>query len=86
MSAPYKSISTDQAPSAIGPYCQATVHNGTIYCSGNIPFDPKTMQTVEGGVEAQTQQGVCQARHEGDERLLSIADSTLVLFASLLQP
>lgn len=54
---PYKSVSTDKAPSAIGPYCQATVHNGTIYCSGNIPFDPKTMQCVEGGVEAQAQQG-----------------------------
>lgn len=57
-SAPYKSVSTDKAPSAIGPYVQATVHNGTIYCSGCIPFDPKTMTLVEGGIEAQTQRAL----------------------------
>ncbi|CAO1619535.1 unnamed protein product [Parajaminaea phylloscopi] len=56
--APYKSISTDKAPSAIGPYVQATVHNGTIFCSGCIPFDPKTNACVEGGIEAQAQQSL----------------------------
>lgn len=57
-SAPYKSISTDNAPGAIGPYVQATVHNGTIYCSGCIPFDPKTMALVEGGIEVQAQRAL----------------------------
>lgn len=38
--------STDKAPAAIGPYSQATSHNGTLYCSGQIPLDPKTMEIV----------------------------------------
>lgn len=56
--APYKSIATDKAPSAIGPYVQATVHNGTVYCSGCIPFVPETMTCIEGGVEAQAEQAL----------------------------
>jgi len=48
-------IATDAAPKAIGPYCQAITHNGLIYCSGQIPLDPKTMKVVEGGIEEQTE-------------------------------
>ena len=33
-----KIISTENAPAAIGPYSQAIVHNGMVYCSGQIPF------------------------------------------------
>lgn len=54
----YQTISTPDAPSAIGPYSQAVVHNGTAYISGCIPFDPKSMQCVEGGVEAQAQRAL----------------------------
>lgn len=35
-------ISTDKAPSAIGPYSQATLTNGLIFVSGQIPLDPET--------------------------------------------
>ena len=35
-------ISTEKAPAAIGPYCQATVHNGMVFTSGQIPLDPAT--------------------------------------------
>ncbi|NIT55222.1 MAG: reactive intermediate/imine deaminase, partial [Aliifodinibius sp.] len=38
--------STDKAPAAIGPYSQATSHNGILYCSGQIPLDPDTMEIV----------------------------------------
>ncbi|MDV9033030.1 RidA family protein [Pseudomonas sp. RAC1] len=48
-------ISTSQAPAAIGPYSQAVLVNGTLYMSGQIALDPKTMQLV-GGIEAQTRQ------------------------------
>ncbi|MBN9580714.1 MAG: RidA family protein [Afipia sp.] len=48
-------IATDDAPKAIGPYCQAIVHNGVVYCSGQIPLDPASMQVVAGGIEAQTE-------------------------------
>ena len=57
-STPYKTVSTSDAPSAIGPYSQATVHNGVAYISGCIPFDPATMTLVDGGIEAQTQQAL----------------------------
>jgi len=54
----YQTISTPNAPSAIGPYSQAVVYNGTAYVSGCIPFDPKTMQCVEGGIEAQAERAI----------------------------
>lgn len=47
-------IATDRAPSAIGPYSQAIVAGGFIFCSGQIPLDPATGQLVEGDVAAQT--------------------------------
>jgi len=47
-------ISTPQAPKAIGPYSQAVAHNGIVYLSGQIAFDPATNQIIEGDVAAQT--------------------------------
>ena len=47
-------ISTDIAPSAIGPYSQAVISNGTAYLSGQIPIDPATGQLIEGDIVAQT--------------------------------
>jgi reactive intermediate/imine deaminase len=41
-------ISTANAPAAIGPYSQAVRAGNTVYLSGQIPLDPKTMQIVEG--------------------------------------
>ena len=41
-------ISTPNAPSAIGTYSQAVNVNGTVYLSGQIPLDPETMELVEG--------------------------------------
>lgn len=49
-------ISTHSAPAAIGPYAQAIVHGGVVYCSGQIPLDPASAQVVEGDVAAQTRQ------------------------------
>ena len=45
-------ISTPQAPAAIGTYSQAVRVGDTIYLSGQIGLDPKSMQLVEG-IEAQ---------------------------------
>ncbi len=47
-------VATPNAPSAIGPYSQAVVHGGLVYCSGQVAFDPATMEIVDGGVEAET--------------------------------
>src|ERR1700736_2719822 len=49
-----KIISTSDAPAALGPYSQAIRVGSTIYCSGQIPLDPKSGQIVSGGIDAQT--------------------------------
>jgi 2-iminobutanoate/2-iminopropanoate deaminase len=49
-----KTVATEHAPKAIGPYSQAVVHNGMAYLSGQIPLDPATGQLVEGDIAAQT--------------------------------
>jgi reactive intermediate/imine deaminase len=46
-------IHTDKAPQAIGPYSQAVRAGDTVYLSGQIPLDPKTMQLVSGDVDAE---------------------------------
>lgn len=39
-------VATSQAPAAIGPYSQAVVAGGMVYCSGQIALDPATAQMV----------------------------------------
>ena len=51
-----KTISTDRAPGAIGPYSQAIVANGFVFTAGQIPLDPATGDIVQGDVVAQTEQ------------------------------
>ena len=49
-----KIILTNEDPAAIGPYSQA-VRSGTfLFCSGQIPLDPKSGQIVPGDIDAQT--------------------------------
>jgi 2-iminobutanoate/2-iminopropanoate deaminase len=48
------SISTDHAPAAIGPYSQAIVVDGWVFCSGQIPLDPGTGELSTGTVAEQT--------------------------------
>ena len=52
-------ISTENAPAAIGPYCQATVHNGMVFTSGQIPLDPATGAIAGTTIEEQAHQ-VCR--------------------------
>ena len=58
-----KSIHTNQAPAAIGPYSQAIEANGMIFASGQIPIDPATGQFVEGGIQEQTRRALTNARN-----------------------
>ena len=46
-------ISTEKAPKAIGTYSQAVKVGDTVYLSGQIPLDPKTMMLATGDMEAQ---------------------------------
>ena len=53
---PKEPIHTTRAPAAIGPYSQAIRSGSTIYLSGQIPLDPKTMELVKGDIRAQARQ------------------------------
>ncbi|HWQ14402.1 MAG TPA: RidA family protein [Roseiflexaceae bacterium] len=48
-------VSTTSAPQAIGPYSQAVVAGGLVFCSGQIPLTPEGAP-VEGDIAAQTRQ------------------------------
>ncbi len=48
-------VHSDAAPKAIGPYSQAVVAQGFVFCSGQIPLDPVSGELVPGGVEAQAE-------------------------------
>lgn len=51
-----RSIHTDDAPAAIGPYSQAIAASGYLFSAGQIGLVPGTGDMVEGGVEAQARQ------------------------------
>jgi 2-iminobutanoate/2-iminopropanoate deaminase len=52
---PRKSVSSDRAPKAIGPYSQAVWTGNLLYCSGQTPINPATGQLLDGDISAQTQ-------------------------------
>ena len=51
-----KSVTSQDAPKAIGPYSQAVWTGDLLYCSGQTPIDPLTGKLVAGGIAEQTQQ------------------------------
>lgn len=73
-----ETISTDQAPQAIGTYSQAVRCGTTVYLSGQIGLDPDTMQLVGGGIEAQIRrvfdnlQGVARAAGGGLDKIVKL--------------
>jgi 2-iminobutanoate/2-iminopropanoate deaminase len=52
-----QAVSTEHAPPAIGPYSQAIIANGLVFCSGTAGIDPVT-GTIAAGIEAQTEQAL----------------------------
>ena len=73
-----KPISTPDAPAAIGTYSQAVRAGDTVYLSGQIPLDPKTMKIVEGNFEAQARRvfdnlrAVCRAAGGDFDRVVRV--------------
>ena len=51
-------VSTPAAPKALGPYSQALVAGGFVFCSGQIPIDPATNSIEAVAVEDQTRQSI----------------------------
>ena len=66
-----KIIFTDKAPAPIGPYNQAVLVNNTLYTSGQIALDPKTMELVLDDIETETKQVM-----ENMKAVLAAADMT----------
>lgn len=54
-----KTVQTENAPKAIGPYSQATVSGGFVFTSGQIPVNPETSRIECDTIEGQTEQ-VCK--------------------------
>ena len=69
-----QTISTPQAPAAIGPYSQAIRVGNLIYTSGQIPIDPATGVFVEGGIKEQTRQSLTNVKAILQEAGLSMAN------------
>lgn len=73
-----KTINTDRAPAAIGPYSQAVVAGGLLFVSGQIPLDPQTGEVVSGGVPAQAKQvlenmkAVVEAAGSGMDKVVKV--------------
>ncbi len=51
-----KTVQTDNAPAAIGPYSQAVRHGNMVFASGQIPLDPVSGEIVGTDISAQTRQ------------------------------
>ena len=49
-----KTIATEKAPAAIGPYSQGRISGNLLFTAGQIPLIPETMEMVTGPIEAQT--------------------------------
>ena len=77
-----KTIHTNDAPAAIGPYSQAIEVNGFIFASGQIPIDPSTGNFVEGGIKEQTKQAITNAKNilkEAGTDLAHVVKTTVYL-------
>ena len=78
-----QAVESDDAPSAIGPYSQAVVSDGWIFCSGQIAIDPVD-GSISGGITEQTHQAlrnlsaVLEAAHSGLDQVVK----TFVRFQS----
>lgn len=81
-----KSIQTEKAPAAIGPYSQAVDSGcGLVFVSGQLPIDPLTGAFPEGGVKEQTRQSLLNASAILAEAGLALSDvvKTMVFLADM---
>jgi len=72
-----KSVTTDKAPAAIGPYSQAIIAGGFLFSAGQIPLDPATGQIVDGGISPQTERVM--------QNLQAVLDSSGLDWASVVK-
>jgi 2-iminobutanoate/2-iminopropanoate deaminase len=77
-----KAVSSDEAPAALGPYSQAIVAGGLVFCSGMAGIDPAT-GTIPDGIESQTEQALINLAAVLDAAGASMADvvKTTIFYA-----
>ena len=80
-----KTVETEMAPGAIGPYSQAVVLGNMVFTSGQLPLDPVTMAFPEGGIREQTSQSLrnVQAILEGCGASLDTVVKTTCFLADM---
>ena len=77
-----RAIATCEAPAAIGPYSQAIVCGDLVFCSGQIPLDPKTMELVGATAAEQAEQVLKNLEavlHASGSSLADVLKSTIFL-------
>lgn len=77
-----RSVQTDKAPAAIGPYSQAIAIGQLVYTSGQIGLDPATGQLVTGGVAIETErvlQNLSQVLAAAGSSLEHVVKTTIFL-------
>lgn len=55
-------VTSANAPKAIGPYSQGIKANGFVFCSGQLPANPKTGELVTGSITEQTKQSLSNVK------------------------
>ena len=80
-----KTISTNLAPKAIGPYSQAIKVGNFVYTSGQLPINPATGAFPEGGIKEQTRQSLSNVKAILEEAGLTMSDvvKTTVFLADM---
>ncbi len=51
-----REVKTENAPAPVGPYSQAVIAGGFVFCSGQIALDPRTGTIVGNDIESETKQ------------------------------
>lgn len=77
-----KIITTTQAPKAIGPYSQATLVDGWLFVSGQIPIDPASNKLISGDIVQQTKQALENLKaiiQDAGGRLENVVKTTVYL-------
>lgn len=79
-----RAVTSDAAPAALGPYSQAIVAGGFVFCSGTAGIDPQTGVAPEG-IEAQTEQALTNLAAILGEAGASLADlvKTTIFYADV---
>ena len=79
-----QAVSSTQAPAALGPYSQAIVAGGFVFCSGMAGIDPATGSAPDG-IAAQAEQALVNLAAVLDAAGASLADvvKTTIFYADV---